>query len=447
MVVLVVVVEDEGHVEFHVQPLLDEAAGLDIFQSPAPVTAKPTPFDDLGMFDPTLVPSKPAPPVSLATKPSANPNPATFDPFQPFNQAASKPVKPAPPPNPSPATSATIFDPFNAFEPTSTPVVKPPKAAANTISFDLLDSLAPVVTPTPKQDLSRPSSGSGSLLETLPSAFQSFEPELDQIFPSSEPLKVGVPTLKVGQGPAPPNTASSQPNQAASSSGNQWGTFDPFGSLSSGKSNGSVLKAEPLRPNSSSSNMLLQPSVQPGPPSKSPSMSKAYSTPSIGGTSNGAAAQPFKPNYNPVITAGFGVPTTAAAGRGFGQPGPSPHESPRVSPIHFAVPSSGAFAAKVDPFADLGAVKVSKLATPTAAPPPSTKANVPPMTFRPTYQVYGSAVGAQTQANQQRNQPAKTESKPVFTSVIGEREEKGSRVMTGKDSSMCAMSSGHATCM
>ena len=429
--------EDDGTAgEGHEQPLVGGVTGLDIFQSPTPAPAKQTPFDDMGMFGPAPTPPKPAAPA----KPSANPG--TFDPFQPLGHASSKPSKP---PAPSPAVSAAKFDPFDAFEPTPTPVSKPPVVTPDPVSFDLLDPFVPV-TPAPKQNMSRPSSGPG-LLMSLPSAFQSSEPELDQIFASTDPFKTSVPPA----GPAPTNPTPVWSNQAASSSaGGQWGTFDPFGSLPPGSRDGAgVLRAEPLRPSSSATTLLPPTSTRPGPPKQGLSataapMSKAHSASSMTGgvvnvgVANGAAAQPFKPNYNSSVMAGGGgvAPPVAMGGRSLvGQPmGPSPQESPRVSPIHFSAPlSSGA---RLDPFADLGAVKVSKPSTSAAtssAPPPGTKANVPPMTFRPTYQVYGGAMGAQTQAAaQQRSQPAKTESKPVFASVIGEREEKGSRVMTSK---------------
>eukprot|EP00731_Ephydatia_muelleri_P018322 Em0011g362a len=445
----------EGQVEpTSTQPPLDDL--VELFQSPPVVSAKPMPLDDMGLLDQTPPPFKPAPPKSHVSVAST-----TFDPFGAPSQAPPKPTKPEAQPNPSfraptgsfdPFRAPTgSFDPFNAFDPNPTPVSKPPKTASNPVSFNLLDPLGPV-TPAPRQDLSRPSSGS-VLLENIPTAFRSSEPELDQLFASSEqPLKMTAPTIHT----SPVNPASIQLNKAGSSGGissgvgagggGQWGGFDPFGSLSSqgkdsggGGGGGGVLKPEPLR-SSASSSTLLQPSLQQQQQqrqsSSTSSMGKAVSTTSVMGMglSNGSS-QPFKPNYNPVLTTtttttmgGLGM---SSMGSGFGSVGPFPQESPRISPIHFAVPSSGT---KQDPFADLGAVKASKPATPASAAPPSTgaKGSVPPMTFRPTYQVYGSATGAQSQPAQQRAQPTKTESKSVFPSVVGEREEKGTaRVMTG----------------
>ena len=440
----------EGHVEpTSTQPPLDDL--VELFQTPPVVSAKPMPLDDMGLLDQTPPPFKPAPPKSHVSVAST-----TFDPFGAPSQAPPKPTKPEAQPNPSfraPAGSfdpfrapTGSFDPFNAFDPNPTPVSKPPKTASNPVSFNLLDPLGPVI-PAPRQDLSRPSSGS-VLLENIPTAFRSSEPELDQLFASSEqPLKMTAPTIHT----SPVNPASIQLNKAGGISsgvgargGGQWGGFDPFGSLSSqgkdsggGGGGGGVLQPEPLR-SSASSSTLLQPSLQQQQQqrqsSSTSSMGKAVSTTSVMGMglSNGS----FKPNYNPVLTTttttmgGLGM---SSMGSGFGSVGPFSQESPRISPIHFAVPSSGT---KQDPFADLGAVKASKPAMPASAAPPSTgaKGSVPPMTFRPTYQVYGSATGAQSQPAQQRAQPTKTESKSVFPSVVGEREEKGTaRVMTGNE--------------
>ncbi|KAL5487095.1 hypothetical protein EMCRGX_G019654 [Ephydatia muelleri] len=390
----------EGQVEpTSTQPPLDDL--VELFQSPPVVSAKPMPLDDMGLLDQTPPPFKPAPPKSHVSVAST-----TFDPFGAPSQAPPKPTKPEAQPNPSfraptgsfdPFRAPTgSFDPFNAFDPNPTPVSKPPKTASNPVSFNLLDPLGPV-TPAPRQDLSRPSSGS-VLLENIPTAFRSSEPELDQLFASSEqPLKMTAPTIHT----SPVNPASIQLNKAGSSGGISSGGKDSGGG---GGGGGGVLKPEPLR-SSASSSTLLQPSLQQQQQqrqsSSTSSMGKAVSTTSVMGMglSNGSS-QPFKPNYNPVLT----TTTTTTMGT------------------------------KQDPFADLGAVKASKPATPASAAPPSTgaKGSVPPMTFRPTYQVYGSATGAQSQPAQQRAQPTKTESKSVFPSVVGEREEKGTaRVMTG----------------
>ena len=160
----------------------------------------------------------------------------------------------------------------------------------------------------------------------------------------------------------------------------------------------------------------------------------------------GTTTHATSPNYT---SSGFG-PHTAQQATGSGKNSPyggSPYNSPRESPIPFGAHSwstgnlrqSGGNG-RADPFADIGNVKqMSGKPLSSSSGIPSTRASQQPMTSRPTYQYYGQPQHHKSQSTPtgSNSQPPRSQSprphspRPNYTSVIGNREERGPRARTG----------------
>lgn len=259
-------------------------------------------------------------------------------------------------------------------------------------------------------------------------------------------------------------------NESKSASGSA--EFDPFGPTLSSSGGGNLFE-------------LLTPSLTPLHPSTSaPNLSQQQPTqvdPKVLRRSSDDSKRPFnissqfqqrptfgRPNYTPGLKTISGsqsnletVTSTQFGGRVGGRVGypgsetTSPYStSPRSSPIPFGAYSSstGNLAqgyhgsaqthqpppSRLDPFADIGNIKQMKEAKPKAAgnPNPAGKsAFQPPMTSRPTYQMYSQQQPVSHPPRSQSprpSQPPRAQSpRPVFGSVFGDNDRGGTWSKTG----------------
>ena len=267
---------------------------------------------------------------------------------------------------------------------------------------------------------------------------------------------------------APKSTQPMQSNLRESKSASGSTEFDPFGPTPSSSGGGDLFELlapslTPLHPSTSAPNLSQQQPAQvdPGRLRRSSQDSKqAFNVPLQ------FQQKPTfgRPNYTPGLKTISGSQenvTSMQFGGRIGYPGSettSPYStSPRSSPIPFGAHSSstGNLAQgyhgsaqthqpqpnRLDPFADLGNVKLMKETKPKAANPMGRSAFQPPMTSRPTYQMYSQVPSAshpppsqlpRSQSPRPFQQPRAHSPRPAFGSVFGDSDRGGNWSKTGK---------------